>query len=621
MYIAGATSSGRVSGLVSGMDVDATVKSLMTAQMYRYDAVYQQKVLDEWRMEAYREVNTELAAFKSKYFDYLSDDNLLSSGSLALYTTELSTTGSFTARAGSGAATGSHTVQVLQLAKAAQAQGTAGVTAAPAASSAADYGALAGTTLTVTLDGTDYKVTLTEDVDSAEALQTALDDAVGAGKLTVSESGGCLSLDVVADSGVYRVDLSGEDALTALGFDGAVSNRLDTTATLGELSDRLNTPITFNSQGELELTIGSSTFTFDSDDTLEEVMAAVNESDAGVTMTYDPLEDRLSLTADSTGAGKGFSLSEGDSGFFNAFGVTTVSAGCDSITEVDGVRYTRSSNEVAIGNITYSLLKTSTEAVDMTVTFDADSAADKIAGFVEDYNALIDSLSARLTDEYDRDYPPLTTTQQEVMTDDEIESWNEQAKVGLLNGDSILKGLLQDLRTALYQNVSGTDCTLFTIGVKTGSYDERGKLVLDETALKEALEEDPEAVITLFTQRSETYPAASARKLSAEQRTVRTEENGLMWNLFDQLEDRISTVTDTAGNKGTLLEKSGKTGDSSATDNVLYKRIQKREAELEALEDWLSDKEEFYYDQFTAMETYISEMNAQLSAFQASFSG
>ena len=54
---------------------------------------------------------------------------------------------------------------------------------------------------------------------------------------------------------------------------------------------------------------------------------------------------------------------------------------------------------------------------------------------------------------------------------------------------------------------------------------------------------------------------------------------------------------------------------------MLYKRIQKREAEREALEDWLSDKEDFYYDQFTAMETYISEMNAQLSAFQASFSG
>ncbi len=624
MYVAGMTSSSRVSGLSSSIDVDETVASLMEAETYKYDAVYQEKILNEWRVDAYREVNTELTAFKDKYFNYLSSSsNLLSATSFSTYATTEEDSEYFTISAGSGAASSSHTVEVSQLATAAACTGTSGVTAGLAGSSTPDYTALNGNTLTLTLDGVARKLAISTDVTSAEDLQTLVDDTWGSGKITVAEdTDGFVTFSVVEDSGAYVLSIAGSDALDALGFASTSeqSNRLDTSATLKEIAAAMGTPFTFNDDDEVTLDINGTSFTFDSADTLDDMMATINESDAGVTLSYDDDADRMVFTASSTGAGQTFTLSEEDSTFLSAFGLETVTAGLDAISTVDGKKYTRSTNDLELNGVTYSFLKVTEESLSCSVTYDADAAVELITGFVTDYNALVESLTEKLNEDYDRDYPPLTQAQEEEMTDTEIESWNESAKTGLLENDSVIKGLLRDLRSVLYSSVSGTDSTLFTIGIETDSYDESGKLVVDETALTEALEEDPEAVLTLFTQKSETYSATSARKLTSAQRAVRTSENGLMWNFFDALEDRVSTITDLGGAKGLLLEKAGKSGDASATDNTLYASILKNEEELEDLEDYLVEREEYYYDRFTAMETYITQMNSQLSSFQSSFS-
>ena len=52
------------------------------------------------------------------------------------------------------------------------------------------------------------------------------------------------------------------------------------------------------------------------------------------------------------------------------------------------------------------------------------------------------------------------------------------------------------------------------------------KLKIDETKLKEAIMNNPDAVMNLFSKKSETHPSYS-RTLNTEQRTVRYEESGL----------------------------------------------------------------------------------------------
>lgn len=56
----------RISGLSSGMDIDAMVKQLMTAAKVPLDKLNQQKQLLEWKREGYRTVSTTLVSFNEK---------------------------------------------------------------------------------------------------------------------------------------------------------------------------------------------------------------------------------------------------------------------------------------------------------------------------------------------------------------------------------------------------------------------------------------------------------------------------------------------------------------------------------------------------------------------------
>jgi len=626
MYVAGASSSKRVTGSSSGIDVDATVKSLMKAESYKYDAVYQKKELAQYKMDAYRTVTTEISAFRDKYFDFSSTSstgsNMLSESTLSQFTTNVSDDGYYTATAKAGASSGTHSVEVLQLATAAKCSGTTGVSKTLAGTGTADFTSLSGTTLKMTVDGSTRSLTMDSTVTDASTLQTLVDDTWGSGKITVATSGSSVSFVPASDSGVYSISLSGDAALTDLGFGSSDprSNRLDTSKTLAKISNTLDTAMTFNSSNQVSFTINDVDFTFDSTDTLSEVMKEVNASKAGVTMSYDSSTDAVSIVATATGAGSTLSLSEDSTGFLAAFGLSAVTEGTDSISKIDGTKYTQSSNTLTKDNVTYKFTDKTSAAVDCTVAFDSDNMVEKITSFVTDYNALISSLKSTISESYDRDYPPLTQTQEDDMSDTEITSWNEKAKTGLLENDSIITNLMSNMRSTLYSSVSGCTNTLYSIGITTDSYENGGKLIIDSAKLKEAVEDDPQDVLNLFTQKSTTESGTSARLLTTDQRAARKSEAGLMWNLYDSIEDTVSTSTDLSGNKGTLLEKAGETGDSSATDNSLYKQITKYTTQLSDLETYLNDKEDSYYKKFTAMETYISKMNSQLSSFSSNFS-
>ena len=204
------------------------------------------------------------------------------------------------------------------------------------------------------------------------------------------------------------------------------------------------------------------------------------------------------------------------------------------------------------------------------------------------------------------------------MTDDEITAWETKAKVGLLESDSTLETLLSDLRTSLIDSVSGSTISLSSIGISSGTYDEDGKLYIDEDTLTAAIASDPEAVMNLFTQKSSTYPNNSTvRSLSSSALSTRYEEEGISYRFYDTMQKYISTTRDSSGNKGTLLEKAGAEDDATETDNTLTTLIDKYEEEIDDEEDRLDDLEDTLYTKYTTLETYINTMNSQLSALSS----
>lgn len=88
----------KISGLVSGMDIDSIMEKLMKAESAQMEKLQQQKQKYEWKRDAYREVNTSLDAFQKGLFD---DYGLKSSWNSKNATT--STNSSVLVEAGSGA--------------------------------------------------------------------------------------------------------------------------------------------------------------------------------------------------------------------------------------------------------------------------------------------------------------------------------------------------------------------------------------------------------------------------------------------------------------------------------------------------------------------------------------
>lgn len=610
----------RITGLASGLDVDSIVTQLMSAEKTKLNKLQQKQQLAEWRQESYRTIITAAQEFTSKYFNTTSSSSLLSANTFIKYSVT-SSSSAISASASSSASAGNHTVQVSRLATAATLTSSSSISKDVQGSAAADYSNLSGKSITLAVDGTTRTVSLSN-VTDADSLQTAIDEAVGTGKLTVgTTTDGYLSITAAANSGVQKITISapssGTSGLTSLGFgSGAtLSNRVTTTSTL----ETIFGDDAFNSDGQIELTINGTSFTFDKSDTLSAMMSEINSSsNAGATMKYDELSGKLTLTANETGAGNTLAVTEGDgSSFFSSF-LNTATAGVDAQVTIDGQVLTRGSNKVTVDGVTYTFSQTTDEAATVSLTQDTDAIYDTISSFVEDYNALISSIHSALDENYDSDYPPLTDDQKEDMTDEEIEKWEKKAKVGLLANDSTLKTMLSGLRSSLIDSVPGQSVTIFTIGISTGTYDEQGKLYIDETKLKAAIESDPEGISNLFTQQSTSYAGTtSVRSLNNSQLSTRYKEEGLAYRFYDILQTNISTIRDNNGNKGLLLEKAGTENDASETSNTLTTLIDKYQEEIDKEQDRLDAKQDSLYTKYSALETYINKMNTQLSALSS----
>lgn len=621
----------RLTGLSSGLDVDGIVEQLMAAEREKkLDKLQQKEQTAEWTQEAYRTIISDIQDFSSTYFDVTSSSSIMKASNFLKYSAS-SSDSAVTVTAASTASAGSHTVTVSQLATAATLTSGSSVSK-DVQGSAADYTSLSGESFVLTLDGTAYTVDLDE-VTDLDSLQTAIDDAVGSGKITVgTNTSGYLEL-TAADTGVQKITVSAtsssDSGLTDLGFGtGAIlSNRLDTSDTLATIADQLSssTALTFNDDGEVELTINGTAMTFDKDDTLADMMDEINDADLGVTMTYDSLTGELVMTADDTGAGNKLSVSDVGTSNFAAVLLSNYTAGADAKLTIDGQTITRSTNSVTIDGVTYTANQVTTDTDTVTVTQDTDGVYDLISNFVDAYNTLIATINEAVDEDKDSDYPPLTDDQKDEMTDDEITAWETKAKVGLLESDSTLKDFLSDLRSALIDSVSGVTTTLSSIGITTGTYDEDGTLDIDEDTLTAAIESDPEAVMELFTQQATSKTSdgtslagtAVVRSLDASELSTRYKEEGIGYRFYDILQENISTIRDTAGNKGTLIEIAGTDNDTSDTDNTLTTKIDKYEDEISDEEDRLDDYEETLYNKYTTLETYINTMNAQLSALSS----
>lgn len=640
--ISGFTSQMRLSGL-SGFDTESIVTQLMNAERMPLDILKQKRTAVEWKQEAYREVSTSLIGFKSKFFDIVNRSSyMLSSSSIKAMSVTSSNSSYVTATASSGAVIGGQSIKVTQLATANSFSNSEGISKGITGKITLGEGEsltdkLEGKEIFVTLDGISKQITLegNDATDFKQKLQASLDEAFG--KVTIdgvevskfdiqansNENGIEFSIDTIADSGATRATVYGSPTdLADLGLVEGQSNRLSLNSSLLSLKDSFSAELQFEG-GNAAFSINGETINIKSTDTLKQVFDKINNNEkVKAKISYDELTDKITLTSTVTGAGNSLEISDETGNFLAALNLDEKTDGQDAIATINGQPITRSTNNFTVNGITYNLHKAhgaDSEGDTITVAQDTESVIKNIKSFIEDYNKLIDDINGKTSEKYDRSYQPLTDAQKEEMEEDDIEKWEEKAKTGLLRNDNMLQQLTLSMRTALYEKVEGVGISLRDIGIESKSYADKGKLYLDEDKLKNALQSKPDEVAKLLNGVSTENPTYS-RTATSEQKADRYSKSGVLQRLSDIVENHVSTLRDTDGRKGILLEKAGIEGDLSSTKNLISDQLDDYDDRIANMIDKLTTKEENYYKKFSALETMLAQMNQQSAWLTSQFS-
>ncbi|WP_018660721.1 flagellar filament capping protein FliD [Heyndrickxia acidiproducens] len=434
------------------------------------------------------------------------------------------------------------------------------------------------------------------------------------GKYSVSISDGSTSYSLV------KVD---DDTANIKNGDTTVGT-LNTSSgliTMNDLSAETNLTVTYH---ENYTTMNLGTYEEDGDkhtanfyikesDSLNDVISDVNHSGIGVTMYYDENADKVSLTRKVTGdfnpEGTEIDTGTDTNDFLNR---TLQFAGTDSTETggenaeftINGLTTSRTSNTFTISGVTYTLKNTfntdnvSGRQVTVNVSNDTDTIYNNIKDFVDKYNDLIDTVQKKLDEERYSDYAPLTDDQRSELTDEQQEKWETKAKSGLLRNDMTFKSSLSSMRSLIYQKVNNPNISsqynqLSSIGITTtADWLEGGKLEIDESKLKAAIEADPDSVELLFRGTGSS-----------------TSEEGIIQRLYDSVNHTYNTIVDKAG-KSTFVNDQFTIGKDL---NSVTKKISDMNDKLDNLEDR-------YYAQFTAMEEAIQKYNNQYSYLSSYFS-
>lgn len=411
----------------------------------------------------------------------------------------------------------------------------------------------------------------------------------------------------------------------------------------GRLTDQNGYLINEDGKKYYNLTInGKSVGNFTEDDALDKVMNTINNSDAGVKVQFSQITNQFVFTAKDTGEGGRIEIADNTLGaaLFGAVNPNDTTsldnnkasyvAGQDAIfqVEVNGktMNLARSTNAVEIdgmtlnfkktfnvgtvngvitsGNIEDTMFDANGEAVTFKAETDADTIVDAVKKMVEDYNEIMNSVKELYTTRpaqtsSGKSYEPLTDEEADGMTDTEIKNYEEKAKQGILYMDSDLSSLYNSLRSVL----TGNSGLLKSIGLSTEYSNGNTTLKLDETALRQAISEDPEAVKDAFVSSKDNGAAT----------------DGLMAQMYKVVNNYAAT---SGATKGILIEKAGsKYSPTAALDNTMLDKLNDIDDEIEEWQDKMSDKVDYYTNKFTQLEMLINQMNSQSSALSGLMGG
>ena len=414
----------------------------------------------------------------------------------------------------------------------------------------------------VTIASTDSLQTVFANIASATSNQVTASYDATANKITLtSNNGSPVVVGAPTDSSNFlqSAQLYNNNGTIA---SAAALGHVNIAATMNAAD--LKTPITDGGSGKGAFTINGVTFNYDaSTDTLQDIMANINESGAGVTASYDAINNRFVL-ANSTTGDVGISMKDVTGNLLAATGLSggtlshgknlqyTVNGGTQPIVSQSNTIDPTSSG---ITGLTVSALTTGQTTVN--VGSDVSTISTAIQKFVTDYSAAQSYI----------------TSQQSVTT-----AADGTVTPGTLTGDTTANDIVTSLRTlaSAVENITGTSGTLTSLSdLGFQSNGNNNTIALsDSNQLTDALTSNLKDVAALFSD--------PTKGLAVQMNTY---------------------INNTIGSNGSVPTR---TADLTQQSTDITTQISN-------LETKISNDSDQWNSEFTAMETAESQTNSELT--------
>ena len=278
--------------------------------------------------------------------------------------------------------------------------------------------------------------------------------------------------------------------------------------------------------------------------------------------------------------------------------------GTDSKITLNGIEYESSLNTYSINGLNITAQQVTGEgdenAISITTATDTQGIYDKIKDFLTQYNALINEMTSLYNADTAKGYEPLTDEEKDALSDTEVEKWEEKIKSSLLRRDDSLESIMNTMTNSMSKGVKIGDKTYYlsSFGIRTLGY--FNAPANQQNAYHIDGDED------------DASTSGNADKLMAaiasDPETVMTFMQELTTNLYNAIGDKMKSTT-LSSTYTVYNDKEMASEYSDYTD-----LIKKWEEKLEA-------KEDYYYNQFSAMETALSKLNSQTSSLSSMLGG
>lgn len=469
----------QVTGVVSGIDWETTIAQLMAIERRPVTLLENRKQAFQQKLSLWANLQGKILSLQS------ACEAMDTRAEFAVKSASVSESTILSVIAEAGAEAGSHSIRVLQLARANKiaCQGWADKNATGVGDSGGDLVIQVGDE-TITVDDADISASTT--LEQLRDLINGDPDNDGLVTATILNDGSSSNpyrLVLTADSTGTENTISISSNPTNLNFATSAIDDVElgsdwsgtSTPAVGgsaNYTGTVNKTFTFTTSGSGTYTIGTDSIDIDWVD---------SEGNAGtINIPNGYAGEEISVAEGITltfGAG---TLEGGETFSLDVFQPTLVSAQ-DAEVQIDGVYMTKPSNVIndVLAGVTLTLLSAdSTETVDVTVSSDTPAVKAKIQSFVDAYNVLRSEIST-------------------------YSAYDEENEVAApLLGDGNLSSIRSDFGSIIASEIPGLPndallTSLAQIGITSGT---KGLLTIDDSELTDALDDHFDDVVDIFTE-------------------------------------------------------------------------------------------------------------------------